>query len=125
MEDMKERRREERLRHQWPIWFAEDFKENVYEGLMVDVSSGGLAFTCKADETCPYPSQNLIMRFSIPRYGQDDPTAMTSFTRTGSVLRVDVLDNHLCRIAIMFDEQLSLKPCEQAAIEMMRRDSAG
>lgn len=125
MDEINERRREERLRYQWPIWFAEDFKQEVCQGLMVDVSSGGLAFTCKANENCPYPGQRLITRFSIPRYGVNDSSAMTSFTRTGCVLRVDILNDHLRRIAIQFDEPLSLKPCEQAAVELMHRTSSG
>jgi len=125
MDKMEERRREERLRHQWPIWFGEDFKEEVCQGLMVDVSSSGLAFTCKANESSPHPDQRLITRFSIPRYGVDDSSATTSFTRTGRVLRVDILSSQLHRVAIQFDEPLSLKPCEQASIDLMHSSSSG
>ena len=124
MDDPKKQRKEKRLRHQWPVWFSEDFKKAVFQGLMVDVSSGGLAFTCKANENCPHPGQRLITRFSIPRYGVDDSSAMTSFTRTGRVLRVDILNSQLRRVAIQFEEPLSLKPCEQASIDLMHSNSS-
>src|SRR4030042_4885496 len=113
MGNPKEHRREKRLCHQWPVWFSEDFTENVFQGLMVDVSSGGLAFTCNSDENCPQPGQQIMTRFSIPCIVDDDPSAMTSFRRTGRVLRVDTLNRYVRRIAIQFDEPLSLKPGEQ------------
>jgi hypothetical protein len=124
MDNPKEKRREKRLSHQWPVWFSEDFKEAVFQGMMVDVSSGGLAFTCNSDENCPQAGQQLMTRFSIPRFRDDDPSAMTSFTRTGRVLRVDILNNYVCRVAIQFYEPLSLKPGEQAAVELMHQNSA-
>lgn len=124
MDNPNEQRRENRLRHQWPVWFSQDFTKDVFQGLMVDVSSGGMAFTCNFDENCPQPGQQLKARFSIPRSGDDDPTATTSFIRNSRVIRVDVINNHLRRIAIQFDEPLSLKPGEQAAIEMMHQNSA-
>jgi hypothetical protein len=120
MDKTKERRREERLRYRWPVWFAEDFTINVCEGLMIDVSSGGLAFTCKADDNCPYAGQRLVTRFSIPNMAAQDGAAMRSFTRSGDVVRVEALNNDLRRVAIQFHEPLSLKPCEQASVELMQ-----
>lgn len=119
MDQARNRRREARLEYQWPVWFAEDFKQMLSEGLMVDVSSGGLAFKCNADENCPKVGQKLATRFSIPRFEEDDSSAITSFTRTGYVLRVEKINTALCLVAIQFDEPLSLKPCEQAGINMM------
>ncbi len=52
MESGMERRREARLQYSWPVWFAEDFDDILTQGQMVDVSSGGAAFTCYADK-CP------------------------------------------------------------------------
>ena len=118
-------RAEARLRHQWPVWFAEDFKETVSEGLMVDVSSGGLAFRCDAGEHCPRVGQEMSTRFSIPRSAEaDDHLAMTSITRTGRVLRVEEVSPLLRQVAIQFHEPLSLKPCEQAGIDLMRSETA-
>jgi hypothetical protein len=125
MDKAKEKRIEKRLCHQWPVWFSEDFKESVFQGLMVDVSSSGLSFTCDSDKNCPQPGQQLMTRFSIPCCRDDNPSAMTSFTRAGRVIRVDVVNNYVSRVAIQFDEPLSLKPGEQAVITMMQQNSAG
>ncbi|MBN1974623.1 MAG: PilZ domain-containing protein [Sedimentisphaerales bacterium] len=120
MENTKNRRLEERLCYQWPVLFAEDFTKSVSEGIMVDVSSGGLAFLCRADGNCPSLGQKLKMRFSIPRADEDDFSAMTSFIRTGCVLRIELIKSSLCRAAIQFDEPLTLKPCELASIALMQ-----
>lgn len=119
MSDAKNKRAEERLQYQWPVWFAEDFQKTLSEGLMVDVSSGGLAFMCNADENCPRVGQQLATRFSIPSSDEDNCLSMTSFTRTGHVLRVETINANLCQVAIRFEEPLSLKPCEQASIDKM------
>ncbi|MBN2181502.1 MAG: PilZ domain-containing protein [Sedimentisphaerales bacterium] len=119
MDQARNQRQEERLEYQWPVWFAEDFKQMLSEGLMVDVSSGGMAFKCNADENCPKVGQKLAARFSIPRFEEDDSSAITSFIRTGYVLRVEKINASLCLVAIQFDEPLSLKPCEQADINIM------
>jgi hypothetical protein len=123
MNETKNRRRETRLKYKWPVWYAEDFKKNLSEGLMVDVSSGGLAFMCNAEENCPRAGQQLVTRFSIPRTEEDKSSGMTSFTRTGRVLRVETVNTSLRQIAVQFDEPLSLKPCEQASIDMMHNSS--
>ncbi|MEJ2647157.1 MAG: PilZ domain-containing protein [Sedimentisphaerales bacterium] len=120
MERNKNRRIEERLRYKWPVLFAEDFNESISEGVMVDVSSGGLAFICPLNEHCPTLGQQISMRFSIPRADEDDPSAMTSFTRSGRVLRINDVNHILRRIAIQFDEPLTLKPCEQEGIVLMQ-----
>jgi hypothetical protein len=119
MDDMINRRREDRLQYRWPVWFAENFEQSLAEGLMVDVSSGGMAFVCNADENCPQMGQRLTARFSIPRFDDDDFSDMTSFTRTGHVLRVDIVNAFLRQVAIQFEEPLSLKPCEQAGVEIL------
>jgi len=104
MDKTKERRREERLHYQLPVWFAEDFNKTVSQGVMVDISNSGMAFTCDANENCPYPGQQLTTRFSIPCFGTPDRSDMKSFTRTGHVCRVDNITNNLYRVAIQFDE---------------------
>lgn len=119
MEKTKSRRLEERLRYQWPVLYAEDFTESISEGVMVDVSTGGLAFLCSI-ENCPSLGQTLSTRFSIPRADEDNSSAMTSFTRTGRVLRINEINYALRRVAIQFDEPLTFKPCEQKGIALMQ-----
>jgi hypothetical protein len=113
MEDIVERRREKRLRYQWPVWFAEDFNGILSQGQMVDISSGGAAFTCFADRGCPCPGQHITARFSVPYYGSDESFDVNNFIRTGSVCRIDQLSNGLNRVAVKFLQILPFKPGEQ------------
>jgi hypothetical protein len=113
MESKSERRREKRLKYSWPVWFAEDFDQILFQGQMIDVSSGGAAFTCSADEGCHYPGQRITARFSIPRYQSEDSFDMANVTRTGHVCRVDNSNGFNHRIAIQFAEPLNFRPGEQ------------
>jgi len=88
MDETIERRAEQRLNYYWPIWFAEDFNEALSQGQMVDISSGGAAFTCHADNSCPYLGQHITTRFSVPRFGPDDSFDMADFTRSGHISRI-------------------------------------
>ena len=114
MIETEERRREERFRYHWPVWFAEDFNDVLVQGQMVDVSSNGAAFTCHSDESNPYPGQQLTTRFSVPQFGTDDSFDMANFTRSGYVLRVDEVNSFLCRVAMQFADPLPFRPGEQA-----------
>jgi len=114
-----ERRGERRLCYNWPIWFAEDFSGELSQGQMADLSSIGAAFTCYADDRCPYPGQHVTARFSIPQYGPDDSFDMVDIIRSGHVCRVEGVSNALRRIAIRFAEPLPFRPGEQAsAVEL-------
>ena len=114
MDRNNERRKEQRLHYHWPIWFAEDFDETLCQGQMVDVSSGGAAFTCRTSEAYPSPGQYLTARFSVPHFGADDSYDMADFTRVGLVCRVDNVSRFLHRVAVQFAEPLPFKPGEQA-----------
>lgn len=113
MDDNPDRRTEQRLRYHWPIWFAEDFQGELAQGQMVDVSSRGAAFTCRADDTCPSLGQHITTRFSVPRYGEDDSFDMANFSRSAHICRVNHVNYYLRRIAIQFAEPLPFKPGEQ------------
>jgi len=103
MGETKDRRREERLSYQLPVWFGERTSETTLQGQMVDICSSGMAFSCSAGEKCPRPGQQLTTRFSLPRPEQRDPSAMISFTRAGRVCRVDEISSDMRRVAIQFD----------------------
>ena len=113
----KKGRKEQRLRYQWTVLFAEDSKQTVSEGLMVDVASGGLAFRCDAGENCPRVGQAIVTHFSIPSSEVYDSSSMMSFTRTGRVLRVETINPFLRHVAVEFDEPLPVKPCEKTKPE--------
>jgi len=117
MNDNNERRREQRLRYYWPIWFTEDINRTLSQGQMVDVSSRAAAFTCYAHESCPYLGQHITARFSVPRYGPDNSFDMANFTRSGHVCRVDNVNSFLRRVAVQFAEPLPFRPGEQNTCE--------
>jgi hypothetical protein len=116
----KECRTEDRLEYKWPVLFSQDFTKRVDQGLMVDVSSGGIAFDYNNCSCCLQPGQELTVKFSLPRSDKQDPTAVISITRTGRICRVEKISESIQRIALQFDKPLSLKPCELADIELMR-----
>ena len=110
----KEQRKEQRLRHRRPVWFAEDFGAELSQGRMVDVSSMGMAFTCRADENCSHPGQQIAARFSVPRLNPDDSFDTVSFNRIGRICRLDRVNSPLRRVAVQFAKPLPFKPAEQA-----------
>jgi hypothetical protein len=114
MKEKSERRREQRLRYHWPVWFAEDFNGMLSKGQMVDVSSAGAAFTCFADENCPYPGQHITARISVPFYHADASFDVDEFIQAGEVCRIDHLPNGFHRIAMKFLHPLPFKPGELA-----------
>lgn len=114
MDRDNERRREQRLRYYWPIWFAENPDSALSQGQMVDISSTGAAFTCYAEEGCPHPGEYITARFSVPHYDVDEAFDMANFTRSGHVCRVETVNSFLRRVAVQFAEPLPFKPGEQA-----------
>ena len=113
MESNSERRTERRLRYHWPIWYAEDFNDVLFQGQLVDISSSGAAFTCGADDSCPFEGQQITARFSIPCFGPDKSFDMSSYTRTASVCRIDTMNSFVRRVALQFAEPLPFRPGEQ------------
>jgi hypothetical protein len=80
---------------------------------MVDVSSGGAAFTCYADAGCPWPGQHITARFSVPRYQPENDFDVTDFIRTGYIFRIDDVNHGLRRVVLRFFEPLPFSPGEQ------------
>ena len=103
MKKTRERRKEQRMHYELPVKFAEDLNTAVSQGVMVDISSRGMAFICDNDEKCPSVGQQLNMRFSVPRYGRDC-SDMHEINRTGSVFRIDDLHESRRRVAVQFDD---------------------
>ncbi len=111
MSNITERRAEKRLRYNWPIWFAEDYNDSLTQGQMVDVSSGGAAFTCYAD-SCPRTGDHITARFSVPRHGTEDAFDLANFMRSGHICRIDEISPFVRRVAVQFGEPLPFKPGE-------------
>ena len=123
MEEPQNKRTEERLHYKWPVLFAKDFAETVSEGIMTNVSSGGIAFLYKEDSNCPLVGQEIALRFSIPHSDEDDSFGMTSITRTGRVLRVEKKSDSYCKIIIQFNEPLTFKPYQEAGNNFLHSKS--
>lgn len=115
MDSSAESRNEQRLPYRWPIWFGSDITQAVFPGLMEDVSSGGLAFTYKTDHSRLQQGQRLTVRFSLPRFDEQDPQATIGVTRTGLVRWVTPTGSGAYRVGLQFDAPLSLKPAEETA----------
>jgi len=113
MERMQERRKEQRLDFNWPVWFAEGFGRPLSQGQMINISSGGTAFKCQIDKNCLHTGQKVTSRFSVPFFGADGLSTMASFTRTGRICRVNDIDKFGCCVAVEFSETLPFKPAEQ------------
>ena len=116
-----ERRREKRLRYNWPIWFAENYEGILSQGQMIDISSGSAAFTCYADK-CPHPGEQVTARFSVPRYDNADSFNLENFVRHGRICRVDDTGNCIRRVAIQFAEPLPFRPGETIETEILAAD---
>lgn len=119
MDQHCDRRQENRLDYRWPVWFSEDFTESMSRGLMVDISSRGISFDCSADDISLREEQPLTVRFSIPRFEGDDPTATVSITRAGHVCRLEESESGTCRVVIQFDLPLALRPAELTTLTAM------
>jgi hypothetical protein len=124
MDNGAEQRQEQRLAYRWPIWFGEDLTKAVFLGLMEDVSSGGIAFTCTADHGRLQAGQRLTVRFSIPRFDELDSQATVGVTRTGQVRWATPASSGTHRVGVQFDVPLSLKPAEEAALATMCHTTA-
>ena len=121
MAEFQERRREKRLRYNWPVWFAENYDSVLAQGQMVDISSGGAAFTCYTD-ACPGGSDNITARFSVPRYGKNNSFDMDNYIRDGRICRIEEVSPYIRRIAVQFFEPLPFKPGEYDDTEALQVD---
>ena len=112
MAETMERRREKRMQYNWPVWFAANFEGELTQGQMVNISSGGAAFTCYSDK-CPHGGQKITTRFSVPLYDEDNSFNMENFTRDGYICRIDAMSPYIRKVAIQFAEPLPFKPSEK------------
>jgi hypothetical protein len=111
MAETEERRREKRLQYNWPVWFAANFDGELSQGQMMDISSGGAAFTCYSDK-CPHGEQKITTRFSVPLYDEENSFDLENFIRDGRICRIDEISPYIRKVAIQFAEPLPFKPAE-------------
>ena len=113
-----EKRREPRLRYKWPVWFADREDGPLAQGQMIDVSSGGAAFTCYSDK-CPVQGDKITARFSVPRYTDGDSFDMENYVRSSSVCRIEEVSPFVHKVAVQFSEILPFKPAEVTDTEAL------
>jgi c-di-GMP-binding flagellar brake protein YcgR len=123
MDSNAENRQEQRLSYRWPVWFGENVTQALFPGLMEDVSSGGITFAYPAGLVRLQEGQRLTVRFSIPRFDDQNPDATVGITRTGHVRWATAAEAGTCRVGFQFDTPLSLKPAEEAALATLCRNS--
>jgi hypothetical protein len=124
MDEANDRRCEGRLAYLWPVWFSEDFSQRMSQGLTIDISHGGIAFTYNPEEEGLREGQTLNVSLSIPRLDDEDPASTVTITQAGRVCRVEVLADGRGLAAVQFDRPLEVGPAERAALEIMCSDSA-
>ncbi len=112
MTDGRERRTEERLEHKWPVMFSDDFAQNLYQGLMVDVSSGGMAFTCSPEAARLETGTEISVQFGLPR-SSDPADGQINLMRTATIRRIDQISPSIYRIGVQFEKPLTLKPHQE------------
>ncbi|MBW8000896.1 MAG: hypothetical protein FVQ80_02610 [Planctomycetes bacterium] len=112
-----ERRTEKRLNCDWVIWFTRDLNGNPEHGVVHDLSSKAVAFSCHASENFPIEDHELVVYFYVPN--TELPDSLRKVTRVGRIGRVDSLDKFLRRINLAFYEPLPFRPGELEAVNMV------
>ena len=107
-----ERRREQRLRYFWPVWYSSDGSMDIQQGRMVDLCSGGVSFLAPIGSH-PRAGDQIWLRSSYPMV-EDGAFGMASFTTVGKVLREQSVSPMQSRIAVEFMEDLEHVPAEVA-----------
>ena len=113
MGNVKNQRKEQRLRYRWYLKYANDANERTFTGQMFDISSRGMAFLCHWDENCPNPGELITTRFAVPCFDSGDSFDLIFFNRASRVCRVDDLGSQVRRVALQFAKPLFFKPGEQ------------
>ncbi len=122
MDEADNRRCEDRLTYLWPIWFSDDFSQRLSQGLMTDISRGGVAFTYSFEGECLRVGQSLSVSLSIPRLDDEDPASTVTIRQPGHVCRVEGPTDGRGRAAVQFDTPLELGAAEHAALEILCAD---
>ncbi|MBW8000892.1 MAG: hypothetical protein FVQ80_02590 [Planctomycetes bacterium] len=110
------RRKEQRLRCDWLVWFSEGYRKPLFHGRMHDLTSTAVAFNCRADKELPATDKAITIYFYIPALGMGDSLDSVCLTRIGKVYRKTDLDKKLCRMVIEFEKALPFKPYKLDAV---------
>ena len=112
----RERRKEQRLRCDWLVWFSEGYRKPLFHGRMHDLTSTAVAFNCRVDKKLPKVEKAITIYFYIPALGLGDSLDKVCLTRIGKIYRKIDLDKKQCRMVIEFDKALPFKPYKLDAV---------
>jgi len=123
MDKSDKRRKLQRLHFNWPVWFAEDFNDVLFQGQMSDVSTGGMSFTYHKDHKHLWAGQQVTIRFSVPRFGPEDDFRIANFTRTGHISDVGSVNGRVNRAAVQFAQPLPFDPNEPSQSVLQKSEA--
>ncbi len=87
MTQQVERRRENRLRFSWPIWYGFEENGEFTQGQIFDLSRHGVSLTVP-NNNIPQVGEHIIARFSYPLSQRPDFT-MGNYFQWAQVIRID------------------------------------
>ena len=116
-----DRRREERVRFSWPLFFGYDNLGQFSKAQVVDLSRSAVSFTTQ--DAAPSPGQHVLTRFSFPHAGGDG-FDMGSYFDWAEVVRVDHALNNTWRVAAKLRERLAVPLTQEQAEEDLVMQSA-
>ncbi|MFC1677402.1 PilZ domain-containing protein [Planctomycetota bacterium] len=104
-----EKRKEQRLSCDEKMQFSNAITPTSSKGRLIDVSSGGAAFTTELETQLPRIGDSILVRIKLPLPGRD----ADDFVRRGYVRQVGNTDDSLHRVAVEFAKPLPYKPVEK------------
>lgn len=117
-QNFNERRKEERLYYRNRVWFAENLRQKLLSGQMLDVTSTSMALLCEEQEKKFEPNQKLAVRFNLPCFSSENCLKTVSFDRMGYVYRVNKQINNQSRVVVQFFKPLPFKPAKMGINEI-------
>ena len=116
MSSHREKRREDRIRFSWPLWFGYHENGQLFRGQVVDLSRSAVSFTVD-DEHCPELGQHILTRFSYP-HSTNDGFDMGSYFHWSEVIRLGHTHTGKNHVALRFHQPLPSDPAATAQMAL-------
>ena len=100
-----ERRSEQRIRFNWPVWFGYEENGEFFQGQIVDLNRQGMSFVVDSNR-CPQIGSHIIARFSYP-LTQDGGFQMGRFFQWAKVIRSDTQAGQSPRVALRLNRPIA------------------
>ena len=117
MDSQPDRRSEDRIRFNWPVWFGHEENGEFFQGQIVDLNRQGMSFTVDPCH-CPQIGSYIVARFSYP-LTQAGGFQMGSFFQWAKVIRSDRLTGQPPRVALRLNRPIAeLVKLEQTEVSL-------